>query len=144
MKKMSDRSVCAWAALGTVVLLSVVGAQSPEPRPAFQGQTDAPRPAKPSSPIAVQTVAGGLTGAWAFAFLPDGSLLVTQNSGTMRVVRSNGVVSAPLAGLPPVKSVAAQGLHDVVLDLQVGPDLIWLHARTDIGGLEVALLVRLQ
>ena len=34
----------------------------------------------------------------------------------MRIVRPDGVVSAPLAGVPGVKSVAAQGLHDVVLD----------------------------
>ena len=34
----------------------------------------------------------------------------------MRIVRPEGVVSAPLQGLPPMKSVAAQGLHDVVLD----------------------------
>ena len=62
-------------------------------------------------------MAGGLTGAWAFAILPNGALLVTQNSGTMRVVRpDDGSVSAPLAGVPPVKSAAAQGLHDVVLD----------------------------
>jgi len=114
--KMSYRSVCASAALVTVMLLSVVGAQSPEPKPAFQGQTDAPPPAKPSPPVTIQPVAGGLTGAWAFAFLPNGALLVTQNAGTMRVVRSDGVVSAPLTGLPPMKSTAAQGLHDVVLD----------------------------
>ena len=114
--KMSYRSIGAVASLAGVMLLPVVSAQSPEPKPAFPGQTDAPPPAKPSPPVAVQTVAGGLTGAWAFAFLPDGALLVTQNSGTMRVVRPGGVVSAPLAGLPPVKSVAAQGLHDVVLD----------------------------
>src|SRR6185503_5229697 len=106
----------AVAALGAVTLLSVVAAQSPDPKPAFQGQTDAPAPAKPSPPPAVQTIAGGLTGAWAFAFLPNGDLLVTQNSGTMRVVKSGGVVSAPLTGVPPVKSAAAQGLHDVVLD----------------------------
>jgi aldose sugar dehydrogenase len=114
--KMSIRFVSASAALAGTVLFSAVAAQSPEPRPAFSGQTDAPAPSKRSPPIAVQQVAGGLTGAWAFAFLPDGSLLVTQNSGTMRVVRQGGVVSAPLAGVPPVKSTAAQGLHDVVLD----------------------------
>ncbi len=114
--KMSIRFVFASAALAGTVLFSAVAAQSPEPRPGFAGQTKAPAPAKPSPPIAVQQVAGGLTGAWAFAFLPDGSLLVTQNSGTMRVVRQGGVVSAPLAGVPPVKSTAAQGLHDVVLD----------------------------
>jgi glucose/arabinose dehydrogenase len=34
----------------------------------------------------------------------------------MRIVRPDGVVSAPLDGVPPVKSIGAQGLHDVVLD----------------------------
>ena len=97
-------------------ILATVGAQSPEPKPAFAGQTDAPKPAKPSAPFATQTIATGLTGAWAIAFLPDGNILVTQNSGTMRIVRPEGVVSAPLEGVPGVKSVAAQGLHDVVLD----------------------------
>jgi glucose/arabinose dehydrogenase len=70
--KMSLRSVGASSALVIVTLLAVVAAQSPEPRPAFQGQTDAPAPPKPSPPIDVQPVAGGLTGAWAFAFLPNG------------------------------------------------------------------------
>jgi glucose/arabinose dehydrogenase len=100
-------------ALSTLVVLS---AQSPEPKPAFPGQTDAPRPATPSAPVRTQTIATGLTGAWAVAFLPDGNFLVTQNAGTMRIVRPDGVVSGPLAGVPDVKSVAAQGLHDVVLD----------------------------
>jgi glucose/arabinose dehydrogenase len=50
------------------------------------------------------------------AFLPDGTFLITQNSGEMRIVHKDGFVSAPLAGVPPVKSVAAQGLHDLLLD----------------------------
>jgi aldose sugar dehydrogenase len=97
-------------------LAVTVGAQQPEPKPAFAGQTDAPPPAKPSAPVNVQTIATGLTGAWAVAFLPDGNFLITQNAGTMRIVRPDGVVSAPIAGVPDVKSVAAQGLHDVLLD----------------------------
>jgi glucose/arabinose dehydrogenase len=97
-------------------LLASVAAQTPKPKPAFPGQTDAPPPAQPSPAVNVETIATGLTGAWSLAFLPDGNVLVTQNAGTMRVVRPDGVVSGPIAGVPPVKSVAAQGLHDVVLD----------------------------
>jgi len=91
-------------------------AQTHNPTPAFQGQTKAPAPSKPSAPPRVQTVATGLTGAWAVAFLPDGNFLVTQNTGTMRVVRPDGVVLGPVAGVPGVKAIGAQGLHDVVLD----------------------------
>lgn len=99
-----------------VVALTTVAAQPLMHKGAFPGQTQAPAPAKPSPPVTVETIAGGLTGAWAVAFLPDGNFLVTQNAGTMRVVRRDGVVLGPVQGVPPVKSVAAQGLHDVVLD----------------------------
>ena len=90
-----------------VALVPSVGAQNkPEPVPAFRGQTDAPPPATRSTAFTIETLAGGLTGAWALAFLPDGNILVSQNSGTMRIVRPGGIVSAPLEGVPPVKSVA--------------------------------------
>jgi glucose/arabinose dehydrogenase len=98
------------------LLTAAVTAQVHDPKPAFSGQTKAPAPARPSPPVRVETIATGLTGAWAVAFLPDGKFLITQNAGTMRVVTREGVVSTPLEGVPDVKSVAAQGLHDVVLD----------------------------
>jgi glucose/arabinose dehydrogenase len=112
--KIRRKMVPLLAALA-VATLSTLGAQSPEPKSAFPGQTDAPPPTKPSAPFVVEQVAGGLPGAWSFAFLPDGNILVTQNAGAMRITR-DGVVSAPISGVPGVKSVAAQGLHDVVLD----------------------------
>jgi aldose sugar dehydrogenase len=110
---MKNRSMLVLAAL---VSMPFALAQVPEPKPAFSGQTDAPAPAKPSPALDVQTVATGLTGAWSLAFLPDGKFLITQSTGLMRVVRPDGVVSAPLAGVPPVKVTAAQGLHEVLLD----------------------------
>ena len=102
--------------LAGALLSAVVTAQVHDPKPAFPGQTKAPAPARPSPQVRLETIATGLTGAWAMAFLPDGNLLVTQNAGTMRIVRPDGVVSGPIEGVPGVKSVAAQGLHDVVLD----------------------------
>jgi glucose/arabinose dehydrogenase len=87
-----------------------------KPKPAFPGQTDAPGPSKPSPPVNVETITARLTTPWSLAFLPDGNFLVTESIGTMRIVRPDGVVSAPLAGVPGVKVVAAQGLHDVLLD----------------------------
>lgn len=87
-----------------------------KPTPAFPGQTDAPRPSTPSPAVNVETITARLTSPWSMAFLPDGNFLVTESIGIMRIVRPDGVVSAPLAGVPGVKVVAAQGLHDVVLD----------------------------
>jgi len=87
-----------------------------KPKPAFPGQTEAPPPAKASVPLEIQTITNRLSAPWSVAFLPDGNFLVTEGAGTMRIVRPNGVVSAPIAGVPGVKVIAAQGLHDVLLD----------------------------
>ncbi len=106
----------AIALVVAATLVATIHAQTHNPAPAFPGQTKAPAPAKPSAAPRVQTIATGLTGAWAIAFLPDGNFLVTQNAGTMRVVRPDGVVLGPVAGVPGVKAIGAQGLHDVVLD----------------------------
>src|SRR5688500_10849027 len=91
-------------------------AQQPEPTPAFPGQTDAPRPATPSTGFKVETITDALTGPWALAFLPSGNFLVTERTGTMRVVTPAGQGSGPVTNVPPVKRVAAEGVHDVVLD----------------------------
>ena len=110
--KTTTRAAAVLLALLTISL----AAQSPEPMPAFPGQTDAPAPARPSTPFNVETIATGLTGAWAVGFLPDGNFLITQNGGTMRIVKPNGFVSAPIAGVPGVKTIGAHGLHDLLLD----------------------------
>jgi len=45
------------------------------PLPAWPGQTRAPRPTE-TTPYRVETVAEGFTGAFCFAFLPDGRAIV--------------------------------------------------------------------
>ena len=106
----------------TVALLVVlavavrVHGQAGWAKPAFAGQTNAPKPSKLSPPFTVETVTNRLSGPWSIAFLPSGNFLITEANGTMRVARPDGSVSAPLSGVPGVKSVAAQGLHDLLLD----------------------------
>ena len=84
---------------------------------AFPNQTKAPAPARPSR-YAVETVASGLDHPWALQFLPSGELLVTERVGNLRLVTRDGRIGPPIEGLPAVRVVAAEGLHDVVLDPQ--------------------------
>jgi aldose sugar dehydrogenase len=103
------------AAAALLFCSSAVLAQVREPAPAFKGQTEAPPPAQESK-YRVETVTDALTGPWAVAFLPDGNYLVTERRGALRTVSRDGKLSEPIAGVPPVKVVAAQSFHEVVLD----------------------------
>lgn len=62
----------------------------------------------------VVPVADGVRYPLSMAFLPDSSLLVAEKFGTLRRVR-DGVVSAPIAGVPSVYSGGQGGLHEVAL-----------------------------
>src|SRR5438045_8830582 len=79
---------------------SAFAGNPPKPKPAFPRQTEAPKPARPSPALNVETITNRLGSPFSLAFLPDGTFLVTETGGTMRIVRRDGVVSAPLAGVP--------------------------------------------
>src|SRR5690606_7874077 len=68
-----------------------------------------------SVPLRVTTVAEGLSNPWSLAFLPDGRMLVTERSGTMRIVTAQGEKGPALSGLPDIVSRGQGGLLDVVL-----------------------------
>jgi glucose/arabinose dehydrogenase len=107
---------CRSVVLVALALCSFVAlAQTPEPTPAFRGQTDAPPPAHEST-YDVEVITDQLTGPWAVAFLPDGNFLVSERRGMLKVVTPGGKISEPIEGVPPVKVVAAQSLHEIVLD----------------------------
>lgn len=62
------------------------------------------------------TVASGLEHPWGLAFLPDGSMLVTERPGRLRMVSPSGELGAPLAGLPRIEVGGQGGLLDVAPD----------------------------
>ena len=63
----------------------------------------------------VATLADSLEHPWSLAFLPDGSMLVTERPGRLRRVAASGQVGPPLAGVPEVFASGQGGLLDVVL-----------------------------
>lgn len=64
--------------------------------------------------VKVTEFATGLDTPWSIAFLPDGRVLVTERPGRMRVVGTDGSLSAPIAGVPAVHARGQGGLLDVV------------------------------
>jgi glucose/arabinose dehydrogenase len=83
-------------------------------------------PTLPEGPIAAESavpayrnlrlvVTKGLTHPWGMAFLPDGSILITERPGCLRIVRNGVLDPKPIAGLPPISSQGLSGLMDVAL-----------------------------
>lgn len=62
-----------------------------------------------------EVVTGGLSHPWSIAWLPDGSALVTERGGRLRMVREGKLDPTPISGLPPVLAQGQGGLLDVSL-----------------------------
>jgi glucose/arabinose dehydrogenase len=63
----------------------------------------------------VQPVVTGLTSPWGMAFLPDGSMLITERGGTLRRVVNGQLLNEPVANVPEVFNRGQGGLLDVVI-----------------------------
>ncbi len=64
--------------------------------------------------VRVEKLAEGLEHPWAVEVLPDGSYIVTERPGRLRIIR-DGKISDPVSGVPQVSARGQGGLMDVAL-----------------------------
>jgi glucose/arabinose dehydrogenase len=76
---------------------------------------DAPGPEQPSR-VTVEEVAKGLENPWGLALLPSGEMLVTERSGAVRLVTTDGALTDPIRGLPASIDSGQGGRLDITLD----------------------------
>ena len=83
-----------------------------------------PSPALGDGPIVLDTgvqhqirliVTKGFNQPWSMAFLPNGSILVTERPGRLRIVRDGVLDPKPVAGVPQVQAQGLAGLMDLAL-----------------------------
>ena len=66
----------------------------------------------------IDTVAMDLESPWGMAFLPDGSMLVTEKPGRLRMIKEGKLLPDSILGVPEVVAKGQGGL----LDIQLHPD----------------------
>ncbi len=90
----------------------------------------------------VINIVEGLEHPWSLAFLPDGSMLVTERPGRLRIVKNGKLDPQSIAGLPAISAHGQGGLLDVALHPRYAENgLVYISyaARGDGGiGTEVA------
>lgn len=69
-----------------------------------------------TTPLRIVTIAEGLAHPWGLAFLPDGSVLVTERPGRLRRISPAGKLGQEMQGVPAVDGRGQGGLLDVAID----------------------------
>ncbi len=91
--------------------------------------------------IRVVPVARGLVNPWSLAFLPDGTMLVTEKEGRLRIIRHDVLDPKPIPGVPAVRVQGRSGLMDVLLHPQFAANrFIYFSYLKPVGGERQAAL----
>lgn len=85
----------------------------------------------------LETVTTGLEHPWSLAFLPDGSVLVTERAGRLRVIQNGELLPQAVRGLPSLAVSGQGGLLDVLLhpDFQENSTLFLSYAHGSSKGM---------
>lgn len=90
--------------------------------------------------LSVTPVVQGLEGPWAFGFLPDGTILVTEREGRLVAVRDGA--AKRVGGVPEVYDGGQGGLLDILVprDFASSRELFFSYAKPMRGGAGTAVL----
>ena len=126
--KLSYASIFALTAASAALLTLLAQAQQPVPAEIRTGVTPKgitwPSPMIPDGPINLETgvertlkivVTKGLNQPFGMAFLPDGSILITERPGRLRIVKNGVLQPDAIPGTPQVQAQGLGGLEDIAL-----------------------------
>ncbi|MDA1182001.1 MAG: PQQ-dependent sugar dehydrogenase [Bacteroidetes bacterium] len=84
-------------------------------KPAFIGQTRIGS-LTTKIPYEHKIITTSLKNPWGIVGLPNGKLLVTEQSGTMRILTTEGLIGSPIANIPAVNPSGQGGLLGLCID----------------------------
>lgn len=98
--------------------------------------TEGPVPLTGDVPAApdwrAEVVVEGLEHPWAMVWLPDGTILVSERPGRLRLIREGRLLPRPVPGLPEVLALGQGGLLDLALHPRFA-DNQWLYLVHAVG-----------
>jgi glucose/arabinose dehydrogenase len=109
------------ASIGALLFLALTAAGGAQQAPGPNDPdtlSDAPQVFKTTAHKIRVVPIKGLNRPFAMAFLPDGSVLVTERAGRLRIIRNGVVDPRAIAGMPDTLDVRLKGLQDLALHPQ--------------------------
>jgi glucose/arabinose dehydrogenase len=91
------------------------GGRGPAPETDTLGAGPWEFPAGRGGRMKVSVLTKGLDHPWGIAFVPDGSMLITERPGRLRVFRNGALDSTPIGPMPEMLATGLGGLLDVSL-----------------------------
>ena len=64
----------------------------------------------------ISTITDNLNFPWSIAFLPNSDMLVTERSGSLRMIKNGKLLEQKISGLPDIYVEGPAGLFDIILD----------------------------
>jgi glucose/arabinose dehydrogenase len=94
--------------------------------------------------VRVVAVARGFVNPWSLVFLPDGSMLVTERPGRLRIIRDGVLDPQPIGGVPAVAAMRLCGLMEIALHPRFAENrlLYFTYSKPGENGTMVTTLAR--
>lgn len=105
------------AGLLTACAVTATTEEVPTVAPAIEGGADASGPGAPAK-MQMVTLVDGLDEPWGMDFLPDGSLLITEQGGALKLVDGGNYQVSAVTGVPASERAGQGGLLDVLVHPQ--------------------------
>lgn len=125
----------------SVLVIAGCSQATPDTTTSVPGPTTTVTPATPPTAIAAAqgfrqtTILEGLEHPWSMVWLPDGSQLITERPGRLRLVRNGVIDPTPISGVPDVLAQGQGGLLDISLHPQFAQNrlvyLTYAHGTAD-------------
>ncbi len=117
-----------------------IGKPSADYKPAFEGQTRI-KAVKSKTPFSATVINSKLENPWGISVMPDGRFFITQKSGSMVILSTNGTLSKKITALPKVDDSGQGGLLDITLapDFAKSRMVYWAYAEPQSKGVLLAI-----
>lgn len=107
------QKVCSVFVGGAISLSGLTACAFSSSSPSVADSTDTAVAQPANEGFQIVTILQNLEHPWGLTWLPDGTMLITERAGRVRIARDGGLDPTPISGLPDILAAGQGGLLDI-------------------------------